>query len=93
MLGVITLYQKDLRAFNRDHLRLLEAVSLQVAPAIESALRYHDTEKMAVTDHLTGLPNARSLGTASAPRTFASTAGREDGGSAGLRLERIQRRQ
>ena len=61
MLGVITLYQKDLRAFNRDHLRLLEAVSLQVAPAIESALRYHDTEKMAVTDHLTGLPNARSL--------------------------------
>jgi len=61
MLGVITLYQKDLRAFNRDHLRLLEAVSLQIAPAIESALRYHDTEKMAVTDHLTGLPNARSL--------------------------------
>jgi diguanylate cyclase (GGDEF)-like protein len=61
MLGVITLYQKDLRSFNRDHLRLLEAVSLQVAPAIESALRYHDTEKMAVTDHLTGLPNARSL--------------------------------
>jgi diguanylate cyclase (GGDEF)-like protein/putative nucleotidyltransferase with HDIG domain len=61
MLGVITLYQKDLRAFNRDHLRLLEAVSLQVAPAIESALRYNDTEKMAVTDHLTGLPNARSL--------------------------------
>jgi len=61
MLGVITLYQKDLRAFNRDHLRLLEAVSRQVAPAIESALRYHDTERMAVTDHLTGLPNARSL--------------------------------
>jgi len=61
MLGVITLYQKDLRAFNRDHLRLLEAVSMQIAPAIESALRYHDTEKMAVTDHLTGLPNARSL--------------------------------
>ena len=32
-----------------------------MAPAIESALRYHDTEKMAVTDHLTGVPNARSL--------------------------------
>ncbi len=61
MMGVLTLYQKDLRSFNRDHLRLLEAVSLQVAPAIESALRYHDTEKMAVTDHLTGVPNARSL--------------------------------
>jgi diguanylate cyclase (GGDEF)-like protein/putative nucleotidyltransferase with HDIG domain len=61
MAGVITLYQKDRRSFNRDHLRLLEAVSQQVAPAIESALRYLDTEKMAVTDHLTGLPNARSL--------------------------------
>jgi diguanylate cyclase (GGDEF)-like protein/putative nucleotidyltransferase with HDIG domain len=61
MVGVITLYQNDLRSFTRDHLRLLEAVSQQVAPAIESALRYHDTEKMAVTDHLTGVPNARSL--------------------------------
>jgi diguanylate cyclase (GGDEF)-like protein/putative nucleotidyltransferase with HDIG domain len=61
MVGVITLYQKDRRSFDRDHLRLLEAVSHQVAPAIESALRYHDTEKMAATDHLTGVPNARSL--------------------------------
>jgi diguanylate cyclase (GGDEF)-like protein/putative nucleotidyltransferase with HDIG domain len=61
MAGVITLYQKDRRSFSRDHLRLLEAVSQHAAPAIESALRYHDTEKMAVTDHLTGVPNARSL--------------------------------
>jgi diguanylate cyclase (GGDEF)-like protein len=61
MAGVITLYHTDRHAFNRDHLRLLEAVSQQVAPAVESALRYHDTEKLAVTDHLTGVPNARSL--------------------------------
>jgi diguanylate cyclase (GGDEF)-like protein len=61
MVGVITLYHPDRHAFNRDHLRLLEAVSQQVAPAVESALRYHDTEKLAVTDHLTGVPNARSL--------------------------------
>jgi len=61
MAGVLTLYHTELQAFNRDHLRLLEAVSQQVAPAVESALRYHDTEKLAVTDHLTGLPNARSL--------------------------------
>jgi diguanylate cyclase (GGDEF)-like protein/putative nucleotidyltransferase with HDIG domain len=61
MTGVLTLYQKDRGAFNRDHLRLLEAVSQQVGPAIESALRYNDAEKLAVTDHLTGVPNARSL--------------------------------
>lgn len=61
MVGVITLYHPDRHAFSRDHLRLLEAVSQQVAPAVESALRYHDTEKLAVTDHLTGVPNARSL--------------------------------
>jgi len=61
MAGVMTLYHTDRHAFNRDHLRLLEAVSQHVAPAVESALRYHDTEKLAVTDHLTGVPNARSL--------------------------------
>jgi diguanylate cyclase (GGDEF)-like protein len=61
MAGVLTLYHTDRHAFSRDHLRLLEAVSQQVAPAVESALRYHDTEKLAVTDHLTGVPNARSL--------------------------------
>jgi diguanylate cyclase (GGDEF)-like protein/putative nucleotidyltransferase with HDIG domain len=61
MIGVLTLYHTDRHAFNRDHLRLLEAVSQQVAPAVESALRYLDTEKLVVTDHLTGVPNARSL--------------------------------
>jgi diguanylate cyclase (GGDEF)-like protein/putative nucleotidyltransferase with HDIG domain len=61
MAGVLTLYHTDPQAFNRDHLRLLEAISRQVAPAVESALRYHHTERLAVTDHLTGLPNARSL--------------------------------
>ena len=61
MVGVITLYQNDRDSFTRDDLRLLEAVSQHVAPAIESALRYHDTERMAATDHLTGVPNARSL--------------------------------
>ena len=61
MSGVLTIYHADRHAFNRDHLRLLEAVSQQVGPAVESALRYHDTEKLAVTDHLTGVPNARSL--------------------------------
>ena len=89
MVGVMTLYHPDRHAFNRDHLRLLEAVSQQVAPAIESALRYHDTEKLAVTDHLTGVPNARSLELHLRPRACPGPAGECDSRRAGLRLERL----
>ena len=59
--GVLTLYHADRNGFSRDHLRLLESIGQQIAPAIEGALRYRDTEKLSVTDHLTGVPNARSL--------------------------------
>jgi diguanylate cyclase (GGDEF)-like protein/putative nucleotidyltransferase with HDIG domain len=59
--GVLTLYHLDRNAFSRDHLRILQAVSLNLGPAIESALRFKDAEESAVTDHLTGIPNARSL--------------------------------
>jgi len=38
MAGVLTLYHTDRHAFNRDHLRLLEAVSQQVAPAVSDQL-------------------------------------------------------
>jgi diguanylate cyclase (GGDEF)-like protein/putative nucleotidyltransferase with HDIG domain len=61
MTGVLTLYHADRNAFNRDDLRVAQAAGLHVGPAIESALRYQEAEESAVTDHLTGIPNARSL--------------------------------
>ncbi len=59
--GVLTLYHADADAFTRDHLRILLAISAKAGVAIENALRYKQVENSAVTDELTGLPNARSL--------------------------------
>jgi diguanylate cyclase (GGDEF)-like protein/putative nucleotidyltransferase with HDIG domain len=59
--GVLTLYHSDRNAFSRDDLRVAQAAGLHIGPAIESALRYQEAEESAVTDHLTGIPNARSL--------------------------------
>jgi len=59
--GVITLYHMDRNAFSQDDLRIMEAASLQIGPAIESALKFQNVEETAATDHLTGIPNARAL--------------------------------
>ena len=61
VVGVLTLYHADADAFTRDHLRILQAVSSKAGRAIENALKYRQVESFAVTDELTGLPNARSL--------------------------------
>ena len=45
----------------QDDLRILEAASLQIGPAIEAALQFQDAKESAATDHLTGVPNARAL--------------------------------
>jgi len=61
MAGVLTLYHTDRNAFSRDDLRVAQAAGLLLGPAAESALKYQEAEESAVTDHLTGIPNARSL--------------------------------
>jgi diguanylate cyclase (GGDEF)-like protein/putative nucleotidyltransferase with HDIG domain len=61
VIGALTLYHRDGNAFTRDHLRVLQAVSSKAGLTIENALRFVQAEKTAVTDELTGLPNARSL--------------------------------
>jgi diguanylate cyclase (GGDEF)-like protein/putative nucleotidyltransferase with HDIG domain len=61
IVGVLALYQTDKDAFSRDHLRILQAVSSKIALAVDNALRFKQAETSAVTDFLTGLPNARSL--------------------------------
>ena len=61
VVGVVALYHAEKDSFTSDHLRILLAVSSKMALAIENALKYEQAENSAVTDYLTGLPNARSL--------------------------------
>ena len=60
-IGVLALYHAERDAFNKDHLRILLAISSKVGLAIDNALRFRQAESSATTDYLTGLPNARSL--------------------------------
>jgi diguanylate cyclase (GGDEF)-like protein len=61
VVGVIALYHAERDFFTSDHLRILRAVSSKMGLAIENAMKYEQAENSAVTDYLTGLPNARSL--------------------------------
>ncbi len=61
VVGVVALYHAEKDFFTSDQLRILLAVSSKMAMAIENAMKYEQAESSAVTDFLTGLPNARSL--------------------------------
>ncbi|HKP13410.1 MAG TPA: diguanylate cyclase [Blastocatellia bacterium] len=61
VLGALTLYHAELTAYEGDHLRLLEAVAKLASDAIANALQHEETQAIALSDVLTGLPNARAL--------------------------------
>jgi len=61
VLGALALYSADLSAYTADHLRLMEAVAKLASDAIANAVHHERTETTALTDLLTGLPNARAL--------------------------------
>jgi diguanylate cyclase (GGDEF)-like protein/putative nucleotidyltransferase with HDIG domain len=60
-LGVLALYRADRDSFTKENLRILLAISMKVASAIENALSQRLHETSMTTDYLTNLPNARSL--------------------------------
>jgi diguanylate cyclase (GGDEF)-like protein/putative nucleotidyltransferase with HDIG domain len=61
VLGALALYSAELAAYTPDHLRLVEAVAKLASDAIFNAVHHEKTETSAITDMLTGLPNARAL--------------------------------
>jgi diguanylate cyclase (GGDEF)-like protein len=61
VLGALTLYSKQGKAFSREDLRVMLAISSKLGVAIENSLRYQEAEENAGTDFLTGLPNSRAL--------------------------------
>jgi diguanylate cyclase (GGDEF)-like protein len=61
LVGVLALYRKEPDGFNKDQLRVLLAISSKASLVIENTLRFSQVESHAMTDYLTGLPNARAL--------------------------------
>lgn len=61
LIGVIALYSDKLLRYTTDHIRMLETVSSLAADSIYNAIHHAETREFALTDPLTGMPNARSL--------------------------------
>lgn len=61
VIGVLAVYRVAPDAFNRDQLRILQAITSKLSVSIDNALRFRQVETSATTDYLTSLPNARSL--------------------------------
>ena len=61
LLGALAVYSLELERYTEDHRRLLDAVAMLASDAFANALHHAEAEWNALTDPLTGLPNARSL--------------------------------
>ncbi len=61
VIGAVSLYSHDLDEYGDEHIRLLETVSHIAAEAIAKSQQHAETKAHALTDPMTGLPNARSL--------------------------------
>ena len=61
LIGAITVFSGKVAAYEEEHLRLLETISRIAGDAIDKSIRHAESEVYALTDPLTGLPNARSL--------------------------------
>jgi diguanylate cyclase (GGDEF)-like protein len=61
LLGALSVYSTDLEQYTHDHMRLLETVTRLASDALANAIQHAEAESHALTDAITGLPNARSL--------------------------------
>ena len=61
LIGAVSVYACELKAYGEDHLRVLETISRIASDAINKSLEHDKTRTHALTDPMTGLPNARSL--------------------------------
>jgi diguanylate cyclase (GGDEF)-like protein len=61
MIGALTLYSSTPDFFSQDDLRILLAIASRAGLTLANAIHHQRVEASAVTDGLTGLPNARSL--------------------------------
>lgn len=61
LLGALSVYSSELEQYTDDHVRLLETVTRLASDALANAMQHAEAESNALTDPLTGLPNARYL--------------------------------
>jgi diguanylate cyclase (GGDEF)-like protein/putative nucleotidyltransferase with HDIG domain len=61
LLGALSVYSSELEQYSDDHMRLLETVTRLASDALGNAMQHAAAESNALTDSLTGLPNARYL--------------------------------
>ena len=61
LLGAVSVYSADLDVYTDDHMRLLETVTRLASDALSNAMHHAEAESNALTDPLTGLPNARYI--------------------------------
>jgi diguanylate cyclase (GGDEF)-like protein len=61
LLGALSVYSMELEQYSDDHMRLLETVTRLASDALGNAMQHAEAESNALTDPLTGLPNARYL--------------------------------
>jgi len=61
LLGALSLYSTTLPEYTNNHIRLLETVTRLASDALANAMHHAQTQSNALTDSLTGFPNARAL--------------------------------
>lgn len=61
LLGAVSVYSSELEQYTDDHMRVLETVTRLASDALGNAMQHAEAESNALTDPLTGLPNARYL--------------------------------
>ena len=61
LLGALSVYSVELEQYSEDHMRLLETVTRLASDALSNAMHHAEAESNALTDPLTGLPNARYI--------------------------------
>src|SRR5215208_1185460 len=69
LVGALVVYSSEPRRYTDDHLRLLDTVARLASDALSNAMSHAQAESNALTDTLTGLPNARALPPARSART------------------------
>ncbi|HEX8723435.1 MAG TPA: HD domain-containing phosphohydrolase, partial [Pyrinomonadaceae bacterium] len=61
LVGALAVYSAEQRRYTDDHLRLLDTVARLASDALANAMSHARAESNALTDTLTGLPNARAM--------------------------------
>jgi diguanylate cyclase (GGDEF)-like protein/putative nucleotidyltransferase with HDIG domain len=61
LLGALSVYSTELTEYTDDHMRMLETVTRLASDALANAMHHAEAESNALTDPLTGLPNARYM--------------------------------